>query len=144
MTRQYNPASARPFIFDGKTEAQLIALSCSTPPEGHAKWTLRLLEEKVVELISSPPSATTLSDGLKKNILKPHLKKQWVIPPELNAEFVASMEDVIEVYSRPIDPQRPVVCLDETSKQLIVETRKPIPASGLIHPLIFRPIQRSH
>lgn len=39
------------------------------------------------------------------------------------------MEDVIEVYSRPIDPQRPVVCLDETSKQLIVETRKPIPAS---------------
>ena len=38
------------------------------------------------------------------------------------------MEDVLEVYHRPHDPQRPVVCLDETSKQLIVETRVPIPA----------------
>jgi hypothetical protein len=39
------------------------------------------------------------------------------------------MEDVLEVYQRPRDPERPVVCLDETSKQLIVETRAPIPAS---------------
>lgn len=38
------------------------------------------------------------------------------------------MEDVIEVYHRPHDPDRPVVCLDETSKQLIIETRTPIPA----------------
>jgi len=38
------------------------------------------------------------------------------------------MEDVLEVYQRPHDPQRPLVCLDETSKQLIVETRAPIPA----------------
>jgi hypothetical protein len=52
-----------------------------------------------------------------------------VIPPEANAEFVAAMEDVLEVYSRPYDPERPVVCLDETSKQLIVETRVPVPAA---------------
>jgi hypothetical protein len=51
-----------------------------------------------------------------------------VIPPDANAAFVAAMEDVIEVYHRPHDPDRPVVCLDETSKQLIVETRTPIPA----------------
>jgi hypothetical protein len=38
------------------------------------------------------------------------------------------MEDVLEVYHRPHDPDRPVVCLDETSKQLIAETRVPIPA----------------
>ena len=38
------------------------------------------------------------------------------------------MEDVLEVYQRPRDPERPVVCLDETSKQMIVETREPIPA----------------
>jgi len=50
-----------------------------------------------------------------------------VIPPEANAEFVAAMEDVLEVYSRPHDPERPIVCLDETSKQLIVETRAPAP-----------------
>ena len=64
----------------------------------------------------------------KKNILKPHRKQQWVILPDANAAFVATMEDVLEVYQRPHDPQRPLVCLDETSKQLIIETRAPIPA----------------
>jgi len=52
-----------------------------------------------------------------------------VIAPEASAAFVANMEDVLEVYQRPRDPQRPVVCLDETSKQMIIETRAPIPAT---------------
>jgi hypothetical protein len=52
-----------------------------------------------------------------------------VIAPEASAAFVANMEDVLEVYQRPHDPQRPLVCLDETSKQLIKETRAPIPAA---------------
>jgi hypothetical protein len=51
-----------------------------------------------------------------------------VIPPNANAAFVAGMEDVLEVYQRPQDPTYPVVCVDETSKQLIAETRVPIPA----------------
>ena len=51
-----------------------------------------------------------------------------MIPPESNAGFVAAMEDVLETYQKPRDPDRPLVCLDETSKQLIVETRAPIPA----------------
>ena len=50
-----------------------------------------------------------------------------MIPPEANAGFVAAMEDVLETYQRPRDPDRPLVCLDETSKQLIAETRTPIP-----------------
>jgi hypothetical protein len=50
-----------------------------------------------------------------------------VIPPEANAAFVAAMEDVLEVYQRPHDPERPLVCLDETSKQMVAETRAPIP-----------------
>ena len=50
-----------------------------------------------------------------------------MIPPEANAGFVAAMEDVLETYKRPRDPDRPLVCLDETSKQLIAETRAPIP-----------------
>lgn len=52
----------------------------------------------------------------------------WCIPPEQNADFVCAMENVLEVYHRPYDPNRPVVCMDETSKQLIRETRSPIPA----------------
>jgi len=53
----------------------------------------------------------------------------WCIPPKANAEFVWKMEDTLEVYKRPYDPKRPVVCLDETSKQLIGEVRTPVPAA---------------
>jgi hypothetical protein len=52
-----------------------------------------------------------------------------VIPPEHNGNFVANMEKVLDVYRRPHDPLRPVVCMDESPKQLIGETRRPIPAS---------------
>jgi hypothetical protein len=52
----------------------------------------------------------------------------WCIPPLQNAEFVCAMENVLEVYKRPYDPQHPVVCFDEQSKQLVGEIRKPIPA----------------
>lgn len=50
----------------------------------------------------------------------------WCIAPEKNAEFVCAMENVLEVYKRPYDPKRPVVCMDEKPKQLIKETRQPI------------------
>ena len=50
-----------------------------------------------------------------------------MIPPKANGAFVAAMEDVLEVYTRPHDPARPLVCLDETSKQLVAETRTPLP-----------------
>ena len=52
-----------------------------------------------------------------------------MIPPEHNSSFVAHMEGVLDVYKRPFDPQRPVVCMDESPKQLIAETRVPIPGS---------------
>jgi transposase len=52
-----------------------------------------------------------------------------VIPPQANAAFVCAMEDVLEVYTRPYHPRRPQVCIDETSKQLVADTRVPIPAA---------------
>jgi len=52
-----------------------------------------------------------------------------VIPPEQNADFVAKMEDVLQVYRRPYDPKRPVVCMDEQPTQLLKETKETIPAS---------------
>lgn len=52
----------------------------------------------------------------------------WCIPPQHDARFVAAMEDVLEVYARPYDPQRPVVCLDEAAKQLLGEVRALLPA----------------
>ena len=51
----------------------------------------------------------------------------WCIPEKPSAEFVYHMEEVLEVYHRPYDPKRPVVCVDETFKQLIGETRAPLP-----------------
>ena len=45
----------------------------------------------------------------------------------MSAEFVAHMEDVLDLYAEPYDPQRPVVCFDETSTQLLAETRPPLP-----------------
>ena len=51
-----------------------------------------------------------------------------MIPPEQSADFVCAMEDVLDVYQRPYDPQRPQVCLDETSKQLLGQVTAPTPA----------------
>ncbi|HJY48952.1 MAG TPA: IS630 family transposase, partial [Stellaceae bacterium] len=115
-------------IFDGEKEAKLIALACSEPPKGRARWTLRLLESKVVELgIVERASDSTIGRTLKKTGLKPHRRQCWVIPPKANSAFVAAMEDVLAVYTRPHNADYPLVCLDETSKQLIAETRTPIP-----------------
>ena len=67
LTRKYNPNSARPRIFDGVAEARLIALTLSPAPEGFARWSLRLLEEKVVELnIVEKASDNTIGRTLKK------------------------------------------------------------------------------
>jgi transposase len=56
-----------PAIFDGEKEAKLIALACSKPPKGRARWTLRLLENKVVELgIVERASDSTIGRALKK------------------------------------------------------------------------------
>jgi len=60
--------------------------------------------------------------------LKPWQKEQWIIPPEHNGEFVAQMEKVMEVYKCPYDKMYPVVCMDESPRQLIGETRVPIAA----------------
>jgi transposase len=55
------------------------------------------------------------------------LNKQWCIPPETNAAFVCQMEDVLAVYQRAYDLKRPVVCMDESSKQLLADVRAALP-----------------
>jgi len=67
LSRKHNQKSARPRTFDGAAEAKLIALACGPAPEGFAKWSLRLLEEKVVELnIVEKASDSTIGRTLKK------------------------------------------------------------------------------
>jgi len=59
--------------------------------------------------------------------LKPWKVVSWVIPPAQNSQFVAQMEQVLDVYKRPYDKHFPIVCMDESPKQMIKETRIPIP-----------------
>ena len=55
------------------------------------------------------------------------MKGYWCIPPKQNSAFVAAMEDVLEVYSRPYNPDKPVVCMDEKPYQKLDHVRKPLP-----------------
>ena len=57
------------------------------------------------------------------------MKKEWVIPPDQNGNFVANMEKVLDIYKHILDHRYPVVCMDESPKQLISETKVPILAS---------------
>lgn len=113
---------------DGECEARMIALLCGPAPEGFARWSLRLLADRLVELeIVEQISHETVRQTMQANELKPWLKKEWCIPPEQNGEFVCHMEDILEVYRRPLNPKRPLICLDEMPYQLISETRTPQP-----------------
>jgi hypothetical protein len=70
LKRKYNRRSARPGIFDGAAEAKLIALACSPAPEGFARWSLRLLEEKVIELNIVDKASDNDPADSQKNALK--------------------------------------------------------------------------
>lgn len=128
LERKKRQIPPRRVIMDGKLQARLVAGACSKPPKGHAKWTLRLLGERLVELeLVDSISPETVRSGLKKNELQPHLKRYWCISPKGSAAFVARMEDVLSVYARARDPKRPLVCVDEFSKQLLSHVREPVP-----------------
>lgn len=125
----YSTRNHRQRRIDGECEARLIAALCGPAPAGYARWSLRLLADKVValEIVDAPISYETLRQTLQANELKPWLKQEWCIPPEHNGVFVCHMEDILEVYCRPPNPKRPVVCLDELPYQLLAETRLPLP-----------------
>ncbi len=114
----------------GKEEALLVATACAKPPAGRARWTLQLLAGEMVKLTAHQSvSRETVRRRLAENHLKPWRKDMWCIP-ELNADYVARMEDVLDLYAEEPDPKRPVVCFDESPIQLIGEVRQPIPAAS--------------
>ena len=117
----------QPHKLDGECEARLIAALCGPAPKGYARWSLRLLASKAVtlEIVDEPVSYETVRKMLKANELKPWLNKECCIPPEHHGGFVCQMEEILEVYRRPRDPKRPLVCMDEMPYQLISETRTP-------------------
>src|SRR6202166_133689 len=123
----------------GKEEALLVATACAEPPAGHESL-----------------SRETVRRRLAENGLKPWRKDMWCIP-RVDGEYVARMEDVLDLYAQAPDPARPVVCFDETPVQLVGEVRQPIPAqpgqlerydceyrrNGTVNLFIFLDVHRS-
>jgi transposase len=109
-------------------ESLLVAVACSKPPAGRSRWTLQLLADEMVRLTEHASiSDETIRRRLDELQLKPWQEKMWCIP-KVDAEFVTRMEDVLALYAEPADERRPVVCFDETPRQLIGEERVPIRA----------------
>jgi transposase len=109
-------------------ESLLVAVACSKPPAGRSRWTLQLLADEMVRLtVHDSVSDETIRRRLGELQLKPWQEKMWCIP-KVDAEFVARMEDVLALYAEPPDERRPVVCFDETPRQLIGEERVPVRA----------------
>jgi transposase len=127
LSEQPRPGAGRKL--SGKEEVLLVATACSKPPQGRARWTLELLADAMVSLTEHVSlSRETVRRRLAENDLKPWRKDMWCIP-QVDAEYVARMEDVLDLYAEEPNPKRPVVCFDESPTQLIGEMRQPIPAA---------------
>lgn len=127
LSEAARPGAARKLA--GKQEALLVATACSKPPQGRARWTLELLAGEMVKLTEHEElSRETVRRRLAENQLKPWRRDMWCIP-QVDGAYVARMEDVLDLYAETPDPQRPVVCFDESPTQLIGEVRQPIPAA---------------
>lgn len=118
-----------PRKLSGKEEALLIATACSAPPQGRVCWTLDLLAGKMLSLTGHDSlNRAIVGRRLAENDLKPWQRKMWCVP-KVDSEYVARMEDVLDLYAQPPDPKRPVVCFDESPTQLIGEVREPQPTA---------------
>ena len=127
LSEEQRPGAERKLT--AKEEALLVATACASPPEGRARWTLKLLAGAMVKLTEHQSlSHETVRRRLAENGLKPWRKDMWCIP-HVDGEYVARMEDVLDLYAEAPDPKRPVVCFDESPVQLIGEVRQPIPAA---------------
>lgn len=122
-----DPRPGRPPKYDDRIKAKIVATVCSDPVEGFDRWTLELLKEQVEkEKIVDSICKESLRLILIEHDLKPWQQEMWCVP-ELNEEFIERMEDVLDVYEKPYNKARPVVCVDEKPVVLHGEVKDPIP-----------------
>jgi len=123
--------SGRPIDFDDRARSRIVAMVCTEPPSGRDRWTLDLIVEEAQKrsLIEGKISKEQIRIILQQHSLKPWQEKMWCIE-ELTPEYVARMEDVLDVYARPYDENFPQVCLDEKPVPLLSEVRDPILPTG--------------
>ncbi|GLR90976.1 hypothetical protein GCM10007857_76920 [Bradyrhizobium iriomotense] len=108
LTEEPRPGAERKLT--GKEEALLVATACAKPPAGRKRWTLTLLADTMVKLTDHDGlSGETVRRRLAENDLKPWRRDMWCIP-HVDGEYVARMEDVLDLYAETSDPARPLVC----------------------------------
>lgn len=122
--------SGRPIDIDDRERSRIVAMVCSDPPDGQYRWTLELIVDEVEkrQLASQGRiSKEKIRIILKEHDLKPWQEKMWCIG-DLDETYIDRMEDVLEVYERPHDPSRPLICIDEKVIPLIGDTKDRKPA----------------
>lgn len=123
---QDDPRPGQPIKYDDSDRAQIIALVCADPPEGFDRWTLELLRNESIDReIVKDISKEQIRIILSEHDLKPWQQKMWCIP-KLNEEYIARMEDILDLYEKEKDPKRPLVCVDEKPVILFEDKREPI------------------
>jgi transposase len=120
--------SGRPPTVTPSDKQRIAAKACARPPEGRSRWTVALLTEEVKKDRKLPKtSRESVRQALHLHQIKPWLEKMWCVPT-LNDEYIHRMEDVLDLYERPLNSKRPVVCLDEKPTQLLNDGRPTISA----------------
>ncbi len=106
---------------------RIITMVCSPPPQGVARWSVRLIAAEAVKRKLTPQvGRETIRILLQSHELKPWRKKMWCVA-ELNEEYIARMEDVLRIYEKPLSGREPVVCVDEKPVVLHADVRPPRP-----------------
>lgn len=108
LNRNVNSDNATRKI-DGAMEARVVAMACGSPPEGYARWTIKLITEHAKVELGLTAGEEAVRRMLKKKRIASSPERLLVIPKKPDADFVACMEDVIEVYERPYAPMHPVI-----------------------------------
>jgi len=123
--------SGRPIDFDDRERSRIVAMVCSQPPRGFYRWTLDLIVEEAQkrQLVDGQISRETVRVILQEHDLKPWQEKMWCIA-ELTEEYIERMEDVLDVYQRPYDAKRPVICVDEKPVALFSDATPRLPPRG--------------
>lgn len=119
------PRGHRPCILTDEDKARLVQLACEKTENGMKRWTLREMSKRTLVLCGKTVSHETIRKMLHDRDIKPWLSKEWVIPPNESAAFVANMEVILDLNSQKPDKNIPLVCMDEMPFQFFGEVRAP-------------------
>lgn len=134
LYRKKHDGLCRAIKNDSHDEATAIQIACSESYEGAYNWTIRLVAKNLVKLDIFGKDATSahVYDSPSNN-LKLHKSLYWKIPSKTNASFVAVLEHLIDLYNLPYNEKEPVICLDETTRQLFSDVKQPsLPSLSLL------------